>query len=45
MKKLKIRGEHEDQQQEKHKAYLSEGFKLKSTRKNKDGVVRRKYEN
>jgi len=40
---IKTKNEFKDEQREKHKAYTSVGFKLKSTRKNKDTVVR-KYE-
>lgn len=41
--KIKTQNEHKDQQQEKHNAYLKEGFKLKATRKNKDTIVRTYY--
>lgn len=40
--KLKLKGEHIDEQQEKHEAYLKAGFKLKETRRNKD-TIRRVY--
>ena len=43
MKKLKIKNEIKDQQQEKHDAYIKAGFKLKSTKRDKDGTVRRTY--
>ena len=43
MAKLKTKGEHYDQQQEKHDAYLAKGFKLVATRRNKQGITRRIY--
>ena len=44
MAKLNIKGEHKDQQQEKHDAYLRAGFKLKESRKTKNGIKIRKYQ-
>jgi len=40
---IDTKNEFKDEQQEKHKAYLKAGFKLESTRKNKDTIIR-KYE-
>ena len=41
MNKLNTSSEHYEEQQEKHDAYLKAGFKLKSTRQNKDLAVRK----
>ena len=43
MKKLNTKNEFQDQQQEKHDTYLNKGFKLVSTRTDKEGNVVRRY--
>ena len=43
MSKLNITNEFPDYQQEKHDSHLKAGFKLKSTRKNKDDCIIRTY--
>ena len=43
MAQLKTKGEFYDEQQEKHDAYLKNGFRLERTRRTRDGLTIRRY--